>query len=434
MCLEVRNAGIKQRIEKLAFLVYDKIGEGPEKSTRNVTAIEKAFYAYETQTLLPVHSSGYRRRGMPINLGDIYTVSFTETVLDALGVPEMRCHVLTIFFSAPDLATPMDHVEVPCAENDKHVEHVYEEHDFRKVDDYGVVREAQEERSVNIMSYNVWNFEKNYDKRLSMIVEQILQENTDVVSMQEVRWSNYEYPNSQSRRGDSVLDLASRLYKHGYKHWAWRPAMIYPQGLSKRTMEGLAVFSKLPITEIDAYPLDRLTGNSEDYHQRLLLRVQLETRTGIQFNVFTSHFSLFESARDSGCVQIRNIMHRFSNTGPTFLTGDLNAELHQSKGLQYLLGNGRLSASTGFLSDAYDWNLQNIDVEKDLKSLKKLREASWTYTTLQKAPKKKIDFIFYDEKQCSVEGYYTVVNQFKDQKIQPSDHRAIVAKFKIAPK
>lgn len=429
-CLDLHNIHLKERISKLLNSVYDPIGGDAFKSTRNVTNVEKASHHFQFQSLTPINrGGGYQPQSHQTYVGDLYKVSFTEYNADAEGAPTTLCHTLTILFSMPDIATPMDHIELPCSSSHDRATFATDSLDNPDIE-FGTIGLDDEQKSeIKIMSYNVWNFEKTYEKRLELIVEQIITESADVVSMQEVRWSNHEYPANEAKRGDSVRDFASRLYKHGYKHWAWRPAMLYPQSAQLRTMEGLAIFSKFPISDIESFPLDRWSSISEDYHQRILLRVEVQTPSGA-FNTFTSHFSLFGPARDHNCVVIRDIMHHFTTLGPVALMGDLNAEMHQSDGLKYLLGRKTIAASTGYLADAMDFLTRDID-PNNLMALVALRPKIWTFTTLAKSPKKVIDFIFFDPKQLDVIDYRVIANTFKDQKQQPSDHRPIVATFRF---
>lgn len=429
-CLDLQNLHLKERISKLLNSVYDPIGGATFKATRNVTTVEKSSSHFQLQSLVPINlGGGYQPQSHQTFIGDLYKVSFTEDKVENGGVPTTYCHTLTILFSMPDIATPMDHTELPCTDSDAHLTLAADDLDTPDIDFGTVGLDDDEKREIKIMSYNVWNFEKTYERRLELMVEQIITESADVVSMQEVRWSNHEYPATEAKRGDSVRDFASRLYAHGYKHWVWRPAMVYPQSAQLRTIEGLAIFSKLPISDVESYALDRWATVTEDYHQRILLRVEVQTPSG-PFNTFTSHFSLFGPARDHNCVVIRNIMHWFTTQGPVALMGDLNAEIHESDGLKYLLGKKTIAASTGYLADAMDFTLRNID-PKNLKAMVSNKLKVWTFTTLAKAPKKVIDFIFYDPKQLDIVDYRVIANTFKDQKQQPSDHRPIVASFRF---
>ena len=379
--------------------------------------VEKTSYWSHTHFLDDIHlGGGYQPTNNRLYLGDIYRVSFTEDKVGDDGASALICHVLTIFFSMPDILTPMDHVERSCAEKQSNLSYMHGGSGASEIELATVMVNDAKSETVSIMSYNVWNFEPKYEARLRLMVEQIIADNPDVVTMQEVRWSNYQYPLTEQKRGDSVLDFASRLYSHGYKYWTWRPAMVYPESAQLRTIEGLAIFSKLPISDVAAYPIDRYPRYSEDYHQRLLLRAEVQTPHGA-LNVFTSHFSLFEFARDHGCVQAHYILKNFALRGPIVLTGDLNAQLSESKGLKFLIGKESISGVKGFLADAFDRRQPG--------------KSTWTYTTLQKSPKKRIDFIFYDPLQSEVTDYYVIENKFAADLPQPSDHRPIVARLKL---
>lgn len=429
-CLDLGNIALKERLTKLAFTAYNKIRGESLTSAKNITAVEKKSYWSWMEHLEDArHGGGFKHMAHGTFIGDLYKISFSEVREEVSTAPTTHCHTFTILFAMPDMVTPMDHTERPCSEDRLNLNYEYGGLDIPDMEYDTLSLEDVLKREVKVMSYNVWNFEQKYEQRMEMIAQQIVAEGADVVSLQEVRWSNFEYPASEQKRGDSVHDLAVKLYKHGYKHWAWRPAMIYPQSAQQRTLEGLAVFSKFPITDVEGTALDRWASVSEDYHQRLLLRVEVETPFGV-FNAFTSHFSLYTPARDHNCVLIRDTMVYYSKLGPVALMGDLNAELHESKGLQYLLGKHKFAASTGFLTDAYA-SLTDKVGPKDLKALVALKTRNWTYTTLQKAPKKIIDFFFYDARQSEVVDYRVIENTFADQKQQPSDHRPIVVTLRF---
>jgi hypothetical protein len=49
---------------------------------------------------------------------------------------------------------------------------------------------------IRFMTYNLWNFEKRYSTRMDNVVRQIQAYQPHVIALQEVRYSNWEYPGS----------------------------------------------------------------------------------------------------------------------------------------------------------------------------------------------------------------------------------------------
>jgi endonuclease/exonuclease/phosphatase family metal-dependent hydrolase len=390
--------------------------------TMNVTRAEQSQFVQSEEMLRPIsRGGGFRPTGTIILIGDLYEIHFAQTTLSENHAPTTECHKLVLLASKPNLLHSLEHSHITCSNTPPPLIYSYGGLDIPDLD-VG----ATEKPKLDVMSYNTWNFEAKYPERLELITSDISEAAPDVVGLQEMRWSNHEYP-GPFRRGSMADDLAEVLFTMGYKYWSWRPAMLYHKGGYGQTLEGLGVFSKFPITQVESFPLTRFNGETEDYHQRLLLRVAIDTPMGV-VNVFNSHFSLFQAARDESCVEVRDHMAYYEKHGPVILMGDLNAEISTSNGLKYLLGEKTIAASTGFLSDSFDWITSSTNLTPTEKS-KLETETHWTFTTLHKKPKKRIDFIFHSLDHTAVEQYASFEIASKNRTIQSSDHRPIMVRL-----
>lgn len=115
-------------------------------------------------------------------------------------------------------------------------------------------------------------------------------------------------------------------------HYHYQPAMSYLDQF--HTDEGLAIFSKYPIVDIDYLVLSRDLYDSEDAHQRIVLKALLDTPVG-QIHVFNTHFALTSVARQRAVVELWNWVQQFPK--PQILMGDLNAEPNDTS-IEFLVG------------------------------------------------------------------------------------------------
>lgn len=419
-CVEVHEDDVQELMSRIIRDSYYMMVGGNNQHTLNVTKTEKgrAYFVPEGLTL----KTGYRQKGQIQYVTDYYNIEFTDVELSKDSAPVLKCHKMILFESLPLRRYVVEHTVENCNENAADFGLAYGGLDVPKLDMASI-----DLPKLDVMSYNTWNFEKPYDVRLMMMTDQIIDANPDVVALQEMRWTSHEYP-GPFRQGSMLEDFAEVLYKKGYQHFTFRPAMQYSKSIHAKTLEGIAVFSKYPIMEVESEPLLRIAKENDDIHQRILLRVQLKTPIGVT-NIFSTHFSLFKDARDEGCVEVRDLMAYYARRGPTILAGDFNAERNSSDGIKYLLGEKTVAVSTGSLKDSLDWIAERSDNPVTDITDENLGDY-WTYTTLHQKPKKRIDFIFHDPRHTTVEYYRNVENKYAGKKIQASDHRPIQVRFR----
>ena len=115
------------------------------------------------------------------------------------------------------------------------------------------------------------------------------------------------------------------------------------------TDEGLAVFSRFPILQSSHLVLSRVLSDSDDAHQRLVMRYLIETPQG-HINVFHSHFALTETARQRAVLELWNWVQQFPL--PHVFMGDLNAEPNDPA-ITFLLGESEIDGIRADYEDAF---------------------------------------------------------------------------------
>lgn len=181
---------------------------------------------------------------------------------------------------------------------------------------------AQDDDAANVgrlkaLSVNIWNY--NYwQRRLSHLIRVIRESSPDVIGFQEVRAIKSGSSSGQPTRWQ-VADLAAALPEYEY---VFQPAMGFREG-HEFVQEGLAVFSRYPITATSVLKLSRDPLDGQDFHQRMCLRARVQTRWG-GVNVLSTHLSLSLAARARTLPEVSHFASGFLPE-PTILTGDFNA-------------------------------------------------------------------------------------------------------------
>ena len=248
-----------------------------------------------------------------------------------------------------------------------------------------------------ILSYNLWNSnppkwifhghgrtrDEWYNKRIDHFAALILASGADVVGLQEVRWDTQATDSSPFQ-----LDHIARRLGKGWQY-VWIAAMSYWDDTRFPGVEdeGMAVFSRYPITALDHIVLSRNHTDGDDGHQRAVLHatVELPPRARARadteheaaavtkkrtLHVFASHFSLSVRARNEAVVAVERFVTSNSSleadehsVGAVFL-GDLNAE-PQEEAMMFLRGakeiNGCVRRSAILLWLIYSFVCSSFD-------------------------------------------------------------------------
>jgi endonuclease/exonuclease/phosphatase family metal-dependent hydrolase len=201
----------------------------------------------------------------------------------------------------------------------------------------------------------------------------------DLIGFQEVR-ALKSAPASHAHTGNrwQVTDLA-RLFPG--MEYAYEAAMGFREGRGEFVHEGLAVFSRWPVSLTDAVRLSRDGQDGEDFHQRLCLRARVGTPWG-PVNFLTTHLSLSRGARLRTLPEVGAVANALLPE-PSLVVGDFNAP--------YSEGPHVLSAEPFRFRDAWQ-KVHGKDEGKDeLARRRGFTFHSWDHRS-------RIDFVFYNSR------------------------------------
>lgn len=177
--------------------------------------------------------------------------------------------------------------------------------------------------------------EENYSQKLEQFVDFICRETPDLIAMQEVNQSTcspiYKTPLPgfspisdklpSIRKDNHALQAALRLHANGVSyHWTWLPVKL---GYGKYD-EGMAIFSKFPIAEIDHF----FISTFEDYQYwktRQTLGVKV---AGCDDWFYTVHMGWWNDEEDPFKEQWERFKERLQSKNfscKTWLLGDFNS-------------------------------------------------------------------------------------------------------------
>eukprot|EP01060_Flectonema_neradi_P014543 TRINITY_DN2117_c7_g1_i1.p1 TRINITY_DN2117_c7_g1~~TRINITY_DN2117_c7_g1_i1.p1 ORF type:complete len:514 (+),score=94.17 TRINITY_DN2117_c7_g1_i1:34-1575(+) len=198
---------------------------------------------------------------------------------------------------------------------------------------------------LRIVCYNIWNFNNPWSRRLELLTRKIKEgPPPDIIAFQEVRYDNAGDQLGPEHTRHQVDHLLWRMESVGLYQVIWIPAMSYIQddrALAFQT-EGPAIFTRLPVTRVEALQLTRFwPEDSGDEHQRLCLSATVETEQLGKVNVLTSHLTLSDDARLNNAYEIcqfaREMENKEGGGKVTVFMGDLNM-IPSDNAMKYLLG------------------------------------------------------------------------------------------------
>ncbi len=175
--------------------------------------------------------------------------------------------------------------------------------------------------------------EENYQQKLEQFVDFICEEQPDLIAMQEVNQSVdapvYDYPLTgysptsdkmpPVRLDNHALQAARRFHNKKLPyHWTWLPVKI---GYGKYD-EGMAIFSKAPITEISHFYISSFTDYSY-WKTRQVLGVKI---AGFDDWFYTVHMGWWNDEEDAFPVQWERFQRQLSKSSSNiWLLGDFNS-------------------------------------------------------------------------------------------------------------
>lgn len=163
---------------------------------------------------------------------------------------------------------------------------------------------------LRIGSYNIANG-KYVDHDLSVLADDILDQDLDIVGLQEV-----DRLATRSKYIDTMADLADLT---GYDYYYFVKAINLAGDeatYGQKGEYGIGILSKYPIVEQNCYALD-----SQGKEQRMLAHAQIDVN-GTMINFFNTHLSFEDSSiRENQFMEVDDIIFRYDHA---FLTGDFN--------------------------------------------------------------------------------------------------------------
>jgi endonuclease/exonuclease/phosphatase family metal-dependent hydrolase len=160
--------------------------------------------------------------------------------------------------------------------------------------------------SLKVMTINIRHDSDEPERRLPLIADEIVRLEPDVIGLQEIEIAVEQ---SATLLG-LIADRGGPTYQV-YEHLKWDAGVV--------TGEGIGIFSRLPILEMDVKDLQ------EGFRIAVWTRVQVEP--GYALDLYNTH--LEANGEDlNRLLQARLAMEFMEETGedgPKFLTGDMNA-------------------------------------------------------------------------------------------------------------
>lgn len=149
--------------------------------------------------------------------------------------------------------------------------------------------------------------EENYEIKLSDFVDAVIKEQPDVIALQEVNQSlvmpivedkdmfGYVEPTGMDvsiREGNHALSVAELIEKAGVQYyWTWVPIKKGYETFE----EGLALFSKSPITETREFYVSK-TKDYNNWRSRMVLGIKNDKYVDTWF--FSAHFGWWDDEKD----------------------------------------------------------------------------------------------------------------------------------------
>lgn len=265
-------------------------------------------------------------------------------------------------------------------------------------------------RSLRIVSFNLWNDASEHDRRMEVLMPQLIALQPQVVGLQEVR---------QSEGGLRQAELIAKALRAD-----WRFSVV--DARSQGGPIGNAVLSRLPI--VSEATLTLPTDRPDD--ARNALRCDIETPTG-RMPFITTHLSWELDAaptRERQVVLLDEWARRDPGGLPAVMVGDFNCPpdslVHQFlTGRASLLGRGTYWRDAYQRrhphSDGYTWSARNPYVVRNVER------------------NRRIDYIFVgpmsDHGPGAILHSRVVLDLPNSNDIYPSDHFGVFAEVALVP-
>jgi hypothetical protein len=95
------------------------------------------------------------------------------------------------------------------------------------------IQHKNESSVFRVLTYNLWNFNTPYFERLELITKNIRDLNADLVGLQEVKYTNFEYPSKRTECKNSMFKFSTltkcKKSLHLYGHQLWDIVTKFPE-------------------------------------------------------------------------------------------------------------------------------------------------------------------------------------------------------------
>jgi endonuclease/exonuclease/phosphatase family metal-dependent hydrolase len=263
-------------------------------------------------------------------------------------------------------------------------------------------------RSIRIVTLNVWNDAGNVEKRMSVMLPQLVALQPHIVGLQEVRQG------TQLKQAEMLADALRADFRF---------AAADPD--SDRGPIGNAIVSRLPIVSHAVLPLPCPPGDP-----RNALRVELETPAG-RLSFITTHIAWQLDAapiREAQVVALDAFAKADPGPIPTVMTGDFNctpdSDVHR-----FLTGRASLNGRGTYWRDAYQRRHPHSD------------GFTWAarnpYVARSVERDRRIDFVFCGPMKDTGPGAIlhsrVVLDLPGPEEVYPSDHFGVFAEIALIP-
>lgn len=270
---------------------------------------------------------------------------------------------------------------------------------------------------MELFTLNTHSFaEDNWDEKIAQTIDFIVANQPDVFAMQEVNqpltagqqaiysWQPETIANSHP--ANYAITVANKLAERGVTyHWAWVPIKI----AYKAYDEGVCVFSKTPILEVEDLLLSQATAY-DDWRVRRACGVKVNYR-GQDVWVYSVHCGWWSDEQEPYTHQWQQLSNAANSKGtPVYLMGDFNAPAHHRDEAYELIVN-----SEGWF-DTYE-----LAQDKCGGNTTPGHIMGWNEST----PPQRIDFVFTN-RPVQVASSYVVLNG--DNGPMVSDHFGLYVK------
>ena len=167
----------------------------------------------------------------------------------------------------------------------------------------------------------------SWKTRFSRISQMITENTVDIITLQEI-YSNQNNRKHTENQLQYLLSLLPSTYK--YHHFSTNTDISTNHIDENEILEGLAIISKYPITNINKYFFKERSTDPDDgdMNPRMLLKATINVHNNYVIDIYVTHLTYDKILQ---CKHVRELLlqikdHSLSNPAikHVFITGDLN--------------------------------------------------------------------------------------------------------------